>query len=360
MGFLVSQHGQLGAIPPPPFLSVSPLEYMRGRGAIPPPPKGYLSDTSAIPYENKTNGCDTPPCATISKGYCAIWGGISHWAAKSVFGLPMLPFPSVFIWKHCFQRHFKQHILIRAIFWKLGSGSRWKLGPGQIWGPKKAILVQNLTFILLTFLASHKTKTKLNASAVCLKKTSKIVPEPNFQNGNNWSRTWPHSIYASLSVYIYIYAYILIQWATFRLQKFKKQRERWKNKATKRQRWERRQNMETWKKTHTWCGGFSVPFFTIKLGKIEILTLFSPTDWGYGHIYIYISRRVIGGPPILPKPVVEVNSRSMSKTQITGGKRTYTGCCAGLGTVEILRCLIQRKLSSQGCAGIGTTPNACI
>ena len=48
----------------------------------PPPPKGYLSDTSAIPYENKANGCDTPPCDTISKGYCAIWGGISHWAAK--------------------------------------------------------------------------------------------------------------------------------------------------------------------------------------------------------------------------------------------------------------------------------------
>ena len=29
MGFLVSQHGQLGAIPPPPFLSVSPLESIR-------------------------------------------------------------------------------------------------------------------------------------------------------------------------------------------------------------------------------------------------------------------------------------------------------------------------------------------
>ena len=82
MGFLVSQHGQLGAIPPPPFLSVSPLEYMRSRGAIPPSEKGYLSDTSAIPYENKANGCDTPLCDTISKGYCAIWGGISHWAAK--------------------------------------------------------------------------------------------------------------------------------------------------------------------------------------------------------------------------------------------------------------------------------------
>ena len=49
-GFLVSQHGQLGAIPPPPFLSPSPLESMRSGGAIPPPPsKGvsqrYLRDT---------------------------------------------------------------------------------------------------------------------------------------------------------------------------------------------------------------------------------------------------------------------------------------------------------------------------
>ena len=77
MGFLVSQHGQLGAIPPPPFLRVSPLESMRSGGAIPPPPpqKGYLSDTGAIPYENKANGCDTPLCDTISKGYCAIGGG---------------------------------------------------------------------------------------------------------------------------------------------------------------------------------------------------------------------------------------------------------------------------------------------
>ena len=48
----------------------------------PPPQKGYLGDTCAIPFENKANGCDTPLCDTISKGYCAIWGGISHWAAK--------------------------------------------------------------------------------------------------------------------------------------------------------------------------------------------------------------------------------------------------------------------------------------
>ena len=44
-----------GAIPPPPFLSVSPLESMRSGGAIPPPQKGYLGDTCRIPYDNKAN-----------------------------------------------------------------------------------------------------------------------------------------------------------------------------------------------------------------------------------------------------------------------------------------------------------------
>ena len=91
MGFLVSQHGQLGAIPPPPFLSTSPLESMQSGGAIPPPQKGYLSDTCAIPYENKANGCDTPLCDTISKGYCAKGGGISHWAAKELHREPPPP-----------------------------------------------------------------------------------------------------------------------------------------------------------------------------------------------------------------------------------------------------------------------------
>ena len=84
MGFLVSQHGQMGAIPPPPFLSVSPLESMRSAGAIPPPQKGYLSDTGAIPYENKANGCDTPLCDTtyLERVLRDRGGGISHWAAK--------------------------------------------------------------------------------------------------------------------------------------------------------------------------------------------------------------------------------------------------------------------------------------
>ena len=49
MGFLVSQHGQLGAIPLPPFLSVSPLENIREVEVRCPPSKGvsqrYLRDT---------------------------------------------------------------------------------------------------------------------------------------------------------------------------------------------------------------------------------------------------------------------------------------------------------------------------
>ena len=83
MGFLVSQHSQLGAIPPPPFLSISPLESMQSGGAIPPPLKRGISAIPArYPMKNTSNGCDTPLCDTISKGSCAIWGGISHWAAK--------------------------------------------------------------------------------------------------------------------------------------------------------------------------------------------------------------------------------------------------------------------------------------
>ena len=82
MGFLVSQHCQRGAIPRPPFLRVPPWRACEVELRY-PLPKGYLSDICATPHENKANGCDTPFCDTISRRYCAIWGGISHWAAKS-------------------------------------------------------------------------------------------------------------------------------------------------------------------------------------------------------------------------------------------------------------------------------------
>ena len=50
-------------------------EHAKWRCDTPPHTKGYLSDTCAIPHENKANGCDTPPCDIVSKRYCAIWGG---------------------------------------------------------------------------------------------------------------------------------------------------------------------------------------------------------------------------------------------------------------------------------------------
>ena len=79
----MSQHGQLVAIPPPFFSEHFPLaEHAKWRCDTPPSQKGHLSDTCAIPNENKAIGRNTPLCDTISKGYCAIWVGISHWASK--------------------------------------------------------------------------------------------------------------------------------------------------------------------------------------------------------------------------------------------------------------------------------------
>ena len=74
----------IGCDTPSPFSECFPLGKHAKWRCDTPPQKGYLSDTCAIPYENKGNGCYSPLCDTISKGYCAIWGGISHWAAKFV------------------------------------------------------------------------------------------------------------------------------------------------------------------------------------------------------------------------------------------------------------------------------------
>ena len=50
----------IGAIPPPPFLSVSPLESMRSGGAIAPHTR-RISAILAIPYENKAKRVQDPP-----------------------------------------------------------------------------------------------------------------------------------------------------------------------------------------------------------------------------------------------------------------------------------------------------------
>ena len=82
MGFFAVSRWPIGCDTPFPFSDRFPLgEHAKWRCDT-PPQKGYLSDTCAIPCKNKAKGRDTPLCDTISKGYCAIWGGISHWAAK--------------------------------------------------------------------------------------------------------------------------------------------------------------------------------------------------------------------------------------------------------------------------------------
>ena len=76
--FLVSQHGQLGAIPPPPFLSVSPLESMRSGGAIPPsPPSKGVSQLARYPKKTRQMGAN-PPSAILSRKGIARYGGVSR------------------------------------------------------------------------------------------------------------------------------------------------------------------------------------------------------------------------------------------------------------------------------------------
>ena len=81
----------LGCDTPSPFSDHFPLESMRNGGAIPPHKKGISAILARYPMNFKTrqNACDTPLCDTISKGYCAIWGGgvsrtgpLSQWSIR--------------------------------------------------------------------------------------------------------------------------------------------------------------------------------------------------------------------------------------------------------------------------------------
>ena len=67
---------QIGCDIPSPFSERFPLgEHAKWRCDTPPLKRGISAILARYPYENKANGCDTPLCDTISKGYCAIWGG---------------------------------------------------------------------------------------------------------------------------------------------------------------------------------------------------------------------------------------------------------------------------------------------
>ena len=65
MGFSVSQHGQLGAIPAPTFLSVSPLESMRSGGSIPPPQRGISAILAR--YHMKTRQMGAAGCPRVNR-----------------------------------------------------------------------------------------------------------------------------------------------------------------------------------------------------------------------------------------------------------------------------------------------------
>ena len=93
----------------------------------------------------------------------------------------------------------------------------------------------------------------------------------------------------NIYIYMYIYmtiAYNLIRWATFRLQKVKKQRERWKIKARKGkdEKEDKNWNMKN-QTSEFWF--FQSHFLLLNAGKLNILPCFGP-DWGCGHICTYI------------------------------------------------------------------------
>ena len=62
MGVFGASTWPIGCDTPPPLSERFPLwRACEVEVRYPPPQKGYLSDTGAIPYENKAKACDTPP-----------------------------------------------------------------------------------------------------------------------------------------------------------------------------------------------------------------------------------------------------------------------------------------------------------
>ena len=84
MGFLVSQHGRLGAIPPAPFLSTSSLESMRSGGAIIPPHKRGISAILTRDPMNQAQTRAIPPSAILSRKGIARYGGVSRTGPLSI------------------------------------------------------------------------------------------------------------------------------------------------------------------------------------------------------------------------------------------------------------------------------------
>ena len=86
MGFLVSQRGHLGAIPPPPLLSVPPRRACEVEVRYPPHKRGISAILARYPLKTRQNACDTPLRYYLERvlrdvgGYLALgrWVGDSH------------------------------------------------------------------------------------------------------------------------------------------------------------------------------------------------------------------------------------------------------------------------------------------
>ena len=79
MGFLLSQHGQLGAIPPPPFLSVPLGEHAKWRCDTPPSEgvsQRYVRYTLLKTAWRQMSAI--PPSAILSRKGIARYGGVSR------------------------------------------------------------------------------------------------------------------------------------------------------------------------------------------------------------------------------------------------------------------------------------------
>ena len=88
-----------------PFSERFPLgEHAKWRCDTPPPQKGYLSDTCAIPYENKANGCDNPSAILSRKGI-ARYVGVSRIGLLRAYPQLYLRHPRVA--RHLFRPKFR-------------------------------------------------------------------------------------------------------------------------------------------------------------------------------------------------------------------------------------------------------------
>ena len=93
MGFLLSQHGQLGAIPPPPFLSVPPWRACEVEVRYPPLKRGISAILARYPMKTRQMRA-IPPSAILSRKGIARCGGVSRTGPlREIFRVPIRPPP---------------------------------------------------------------------------------------------------------------------------------------------------------------------------------------------------------------------------------------------------------------------------